>query len=75
MTSVDCYIVHMTILSPMGRPIFACFRFRYRFHLWKVSHPDSWSDPIGGSEPGPGCETIYWDSLLTFSEIGVPQFL
>ena len=34
MTGVDRYTVHMTILSPMGRPIFACFRFRYRFHLW-----------------------------------------
>ena len=27
---------------------------------------DSWSDPIGGSEPVSGCETIYWDSLLIF---------
>ena len=34
MTSVDRYAVHMTILSPMGRSIFACFRFRYRFNLW-----------------------------------------
>ena len=35
MAGVDRYTVHMTILSPMGRLIFACFRFRYRFHLWK----------------------------------------
>ena len=33
MTGVDRYTVHMIILSPMGQPIFACFRFRYRFHL------------------------------------------
>ena len=32
---VDCYTVHMTILSPMGQPIFTCFRFRYRFPLWE----------------------------------------
>ena len=24
-----------------------------------LSHPDSRSDPIGGSEPSSGCETIY----------------
>ena len=24
-----------------------------------MSHPDSRSDPIGGSEPISGCETIY----------------
>ena len=35
MTGVDRYTMHMTILSPMGQPIFACFRFRYRFHLWE----------------------------------------
>ena len=35
MMSVDRYTMHMTILSPMGRSIFACFRFRYRFHQWK----------------------------------------
>ena len=35
MTGVDCFTVHMTILSPMGRSIFSCFRFRYRFHLWE----------------------------------------
>ena len=35
MTSVDRYTVHMTILSPIGRSIFTCFRFRYRFHLWE----------------------------------------
>ena len=33
-----------------------------------VSHPDSQSDPIGGSEPVSGRETIYWDSLLFFFE-------
>ena len=31
-----------------------------------LSRPDSWSDPIGGSEPSSGCETIYWDSLPDF---------
>ena len=35
MTGVDRYIVHMIILSPVFRSIFAGFRFRYRFHLWK----------------------------------------
>ena len=44
-----------------------------------VSHPDSWSDPIGGSKPSSGCETIYWDSLLFFfffsdlSDLGRPK--
>ena len=28
--------------------------------------PDSRSDPIDGSKPVSGCETIYWDSLLFF---------
>ena len=36
----------------------------------RVSRPDSRSDLIGGSESSSGCETIYWDSLLTFSDIG-----
>ena len=35
MTGVNFYTVHMTILSPMGLPIFICFRFRYKFHLWE----------------------------------------
>ena len=35
MTGVDRYIVHMTFLSSMGQPIFICFRFRYKFHLWE----------------------------------------
>ena len=35
MTGVDRYTMHMNILSPMGQPIFACFKFRYRFHLWE----------------------------------------
>ena len=38
-----------------------------------MSRPDSRSDPIGGSKPRSGCETIYWDSLLTFSDIGGPK--
>ena len=38
-----------------------------------MSHPDSWSDPNGGSESGSGRETIYWDSLLTFLDIGGPK--
>ena len=40
---------------------------KYCFQLLcNVSHPDFRSDPIGGSEPGSGCETIYWDSLPNF---------
>ena len=35
MTGVNCYTVHMTILSPIGLPIFVCFRFRYKFNLWE----------------------------------------
>ena len=35
MTGVDRYIVHMTFISPMSLPIFICFRFRYKFHLWE----------------------------------------
>ena len=35
MTGVNFYTVHMTILSPVGLPIFVCFRFRYKFHLWE----------------------------------------
>ena len=31
-----------------------------------MSHPDSRSDPNGGSEPSSGRETIYWDSLSVF---------
>ena len=31
-----------------------------------LSHRDSRSDSIGGSEPSSGCETIYWDSLPDF---------
>ena len=31
-----------------------------------LSHPESRSDPIGGSEPVLGRETIYWDSLTDF---------
>ena len=38
-----------------------------------MSHPDSRFDLISGSEPSSGCETIYWDSLLTFSDIGGPK--
>ena len=39
---------------------FACLGAVY------MSRPDSRSDPIGGSEPSSGCETIYWDSLPFF---------
>ena len=35
MTGVDRYTMHMTILSPMGQLILACFKFRYMFHLWE----------------------------------------
>ena len=38
-----------------------------------MSHPDSRSDLDGGSEPGSGCETIYWDSVPALSDIGVPK--
>ena len=31
-----------------------------------LSHPNSRFDPKGGSEPSPGRETIYWDSLPVF---------
>ena len=31
-----------------------------------MSHPDSWSDPNGRSEPSSGREAIYWDSLPVF---------
>ena len=31
-----------------------------------LSLPESRSDPIGGSEPSSGCETVYWDSLPEF---------
>ena len=31
-----------------------------------MSHPDSQSDQISGSEQSPGSETIYWDSLTVF---------
>ena len=31
-----------------------------------MSRLESWSDPIGGSEPSSGCETQDWDSLLDF---------
>ena len=35
--------------------------------------PSSRSDPNGGSEPSPGRETIYWDSLLALSDIGMSK--
>ena len=38
-----------------------------------VSRPVSRSDPIGGSEPGLGRETRYWDYLLNFLDIGGPK--
>ena len=31
-----------------------------------MSHPDSQSDSNGGSKPGSGHKTIYWDSLPIF---------
>ena len=31
-----------------------------------MSHPDSRSDQIGGSEPVSGCDNIYWHSLSDF---------
>ena len=37
-----------------------------RYKVPYLSHPDSRFDPIGGSEPSSGCETIYWDSLPDF---------
>ena len=37
-----------------------------------LSHPDSRSHLNGGSEPGPRCETIYWDSLIcSLSELNL----
>ena len=38
-----------------------------------MSHPDSRSDPIGGSEPSSGRKTEYWDSLPALSYIGVSR--
>ena len=37
-------------------------------HRWwpQLSHPESRSDPIGGSEPVSRCETQDWDSLPDF---------
>ena len=37
-----------------------------KYPVGSVSNLDSRSDPISGSEPSLGCETIYWDSLLFF---------
>ena len=34
--------------------------------LMGMSHPESRSDPIGGSEPSSGCENQDWDSLPDF---------
>ena len=34
--------------------------------LVQLSHPDSLSDPIGGSEPSSGCETIYLGFFTCF---------
>ena len=35
--------------------------------FWRpIVTPHSRSDPIGGSKPSSGCETIYWDSLPDF---------
>ena len=51
---------------------------RGRSHLDHIDHVTlgSRSDPIGGSEPSLGRETIYWDSLsCSFSELTlVPVF-
>ena len=38
-----------------------------------LSHPDSRFDPIGGSEPSSGCETIYWDSSPVLSNVGMSK--
>ena len=38
----------------------------YQFLFQHLSHPDSRSNPIGGSEPSSGYETINWDSLPFF---------
>ena len=34
-----------------------------------MSHPDSQSDPIGGSELSSGRETIYWDFFFLKAEL------
>ena len=39
-----------------------------------MSHPDSRSDPIGGSNPSSGCETKYWDSLPALSDVDISNF-
>ena len=38
-------------------------------HIWLLSHHDSQSDPIGGSEPSSSCETIYWDFFFLKSNL------
>ena len=38
-----------------------------------LSHPDSRSDPNVGSEPSSGLKTIYWDSLLALSDMGMSK--
>ena len=38
-----------------------------------MSHLDSRSDTNGGFEPGLGCEAIYWDSLITLSDISMSK--
>ena len=38
-----------------------------------MSCPDSRSDPIDGSEPSSGCETINWDSLPALSDDGMSK--
>ena len=47
-------------------------RLRREAHV-TLSHPDFLSDPNGGSEPGSGRETIYWDSLPALSDIGMSK--
>ena len=38
-----------------------------------MSHPESRSDPIGGSESSSGREIIYWDSLPALSDVGISK--
>ena len=44
------------------------------YFAWQFfSHPESRSDPIGGSESSSGREIIYWDSLPALSDVGISK--
>ena len=61
MNLLECLHDQFHVSSPHRLPHICLSRMRV-----KMSHPDSRSDPIGGSDPSLGCETIYWDTLPDF---------